>query len=153
MNFDLPTWAVQTIALFITAALLPRLRITSIFGAILTTVVLGFVNSHYWSAALFFSVPDSLTYRALTLLAANGAIFWITVKILPGIEIDGFLIALVAPIVFTLCSLVINEYAPRIDWQHLFNSGQKIFGTVSNELEKSGLLKPAPTATSSPRHH
>ena len=153
MHFDLPTWIVQTIALLITSALLPNLRITSIFGAILTTLVLGFINSHYWSAAMFFSVPDSLTNRAIFLLVANGALFWIVVKLLPGIEIDGVVIALVAPVVFTFCSLAINEYAPRIDWQYLFNSGQKLIGTVSTELEKSGILKSSPFASPTPRQH
>ena len=150
MHFDLPIWILQTIALLITAALLPNLRVTSIFGAVLTTLVLGFINSHYWSAAMFFSVPDSLTNRAIFLFVANGALFWIVVKLLPGIEIDGILIALVAPVVFTLCSLAINEYAPRIDWHHLLNSGQKLVGTLSTELEKSGILKPSPFASPTP---
>ncbi len=109
-------WILQTIAMLITAGLIPDLRITGVLGATLTVGALALVNATVWDAALFLSVPNAPTTQALTLLAANGAIFWILVKLLPGIEIDGLLPALAAPIVFTCVSLVIDRYGRTIDW-------------------------------------
>ncbi len=109
-------WALQTIAMLITAFLIPNLRITSIFGATLTVVSLAFVNSSIWDAALFFKVPDTFTSQAALLFISNGLIFWILVKLLPGIEVDGFLPALIAPVVFTFCSLVIDQYGEKVPW-------------------------------------
>jgi putative membrane protein len=113
-------FVLQTVAMMITVALIPRLRMTSIFGALLTVVALAFVNATMWDAALFFSLPASFSTHALLLLGANGLLFWILVKLLPGIEIEGFLPAIAAPVVFTLVSLAVNQYGREIDWQRLF---------------------------------
>ena len=115
-SLNLTYWFLQTIAMLLTALLIPKLRISSPFGALATVIALAFVNSKLWDAALFFSVPDSFTTKALMLLLANGTIFWILVKLLPGIEVDEFLPALAAPLVFTLCSLVIDHYGSQVDW-------------------------------------
>jgi putative membrane protein len=119
LNFSY--WALQTVAMALTALLIPRLRITSLFGALTTVVALAFVNSKIWDAALFFQIPNSLSIHALLLFITNGVIFWILIKLLPGIEVEGFFPALIAPIVFTFCSLVISAFAPMIDWVKVFN--------------------------------
>jgi len=109
-------WVLQTVAMLLTALLIPGLRITGLFGATLTVVALALVNATLWDAALFFQVPDAPTTQALVLLATNGAIFWLLVKLLPGIAVSGVLPALAAPIVFTLVSLLISEHGRSIDW-------------------------------------
>lgn len=100
----------------VTALLIPGLRITSIFGALATVVAIALVNSKVWDAALFFSVPDHLSTQVLFLFLANGLIFWVLVKLLPGIEVSGILPALIAPIVFTVSSLLISKYLAHVDW-------------------------------------
>ena len=64
-------------------------------------------------------VPDSLTHHALVVFGANGILFWLVVKILPGIEVSGVIPALVAPIVFSLVSMFLATYAKDIDWEEL----------------------------------
>lgn len=115
-NLNYSYWILQTVAMLFTALLIPRLRITSIFGALFTVITLAFINSKVWDAALFFQIPNSFNTQALLLFGTNGIIFWLVVKFLPGIEVDGFLPALVAPVVFTICSLIISAYAGEIDW-------------------------------------
>lgn len=114
-------WLLQTLSMAITALLIPGLMITSIFGALITVLALAFINASIWDAALFFSIPDSFTMQALMLFGANGLIFWVLVKLLPGIEVRGFLPAFIAPVVFTLTSLVISNYAADIDWERIFD--------------------------------
>lgn len=118
---DLPTlnltyWFLQTVAMCVTALLIPGLKVTSPFGALGTVVGLAFVNSKVWDAALFFHIPDHFSSQALLLFLTNGFIFWILIKLLPGIEVEGIIPALVAPVVFTLCSLLISAYSDQIDW-------------------------------------
>ena len=115
-SLDFTYWFLQSVAMAATALLIPRLKITSPFGALAIVVSLAFVNSKLWDAALFFSIPDSFSTKALMLLGANGLIFWILVKLLPGIEVEGFLPALAAPVVFTVCSLIIDHYGSQVDW-------------------------------------
>jgi uncharacterized membrane protein YvlD (DUF360 family) len=131
-------WGLQTVAMMLTALLIPRMRITSIFGAMGIVLALGLVNATVWDTALFFSVPSSFSGHALTLLAANGLIFWVLVKLLPGIEIDGFAPAFVAPVVFTALSLVISTYGRDIDLIELGRQGAHILSGMRDRLQTSG---------------
>jgi putative membrane protein len=127
LSFNLAYWGLQTIAMLITAFLIPGLRITGIFGALFIVIALAFVNSSLWDAALFFQIPNHLTTQALLLFIANGFIFWLLAKLLPGIEIDGLLPALAAPIIFTLCSIAIDRYGDRIPWAAIWEFIQALF--------------------------
>ena len=131
-------WGLQTAAMMLTALVIPRMKITSIFGALGIVLALGLVNATVWDTALFFSVPSSFSRHALTLLAANGLLFWVLVKILPGIEIDGFAPALVAPVVFTALSLAISAYGRDVDIIELGRQGAQILGGVRDRLHASG---------------
>lgn len=109
-------WICQAVTMFATTLVIPKLRITSIFGAFWIVMAIAFVNATVWDAALWFSLPESFTNQAVTLLLANGMIFWVLVKMLPGIEVDGLIPAIVAPVVFTVISLLIATYAKNLDW-------------------------------------
>lgn len=130
-------WALQTVAMMATAALIPRMRITSIFGALGIVLALALVNATVWDTALFFSVPGTFSQHALTLLAANGALFWVLVKLLPGIEIEGFAAAFVAPVVFTALSLLISAYGRDVDVLELGKKGAEILGVLRDRLSST----------------
>jgi uncharacterized membrane protein YvlD (DUF360 family) len=115
MESALRHWLLQTVAMMLTALVIPRLRITSIFGAFGIVIALAFVNATLWNAALFFSVPATPTSATVVLVLANGAIFWFLCKLLPGIEIQGILPAIAAPIVFTFASILVAQYADDVD--------------------------------------
>ena len=115
-------WLLQTIAMLLTAFILPGLRVTSIFGALCCVLLLGFVNATIWDAALFFHVPDTVSTHSLMLLFSNSVMFWILVKIVPGIEIKGMMAVLVAPIIFTLISLYLHSNFKDVDWTVLLST-------------------------------
>lgn len=135
-------WVLQTVAMLATALLIPKLRIKSLFGAFKIVVLLALLNAFVWDAALFFSIPDAMTSQAITLFLVNGLIFWGLVKVLDGIEVEGFLPALVAPIVFTVFNLIIAEYAPLIDWTELFDVGRGAIETLKDDLGTPGEAGP-----------
>jgi putative membrane protein len=137
MEAMLRHWLLQTVAMMITALLIPRMRITSIFGAFGIVVALAFVNATLWSAALFSAIPDSPTVQALVLVLTNGAIFWILCKLLPGIEIGGILPAIVAPIVFTFVSVLAARYAADVDWSEVGRSAADAVTRLRAWLEES----------------
>jgi uncharacterized membrane protein YvlD (DUF360 family) len=116
LRFDLTYWVTQTLAMALTVLLLPNLRVTSIFGPILAVVSLSFINTTLWSSDLFLQIPGSVSTQTITLFAINGAIFWAIVKLLPGIESKGIFPVLAAPIVFTVCAMIIPQISARVDW-------------------------------------
>ncbi len=147
-NINFNYWILQTVAMAVTVLLIPKLKVSSIFGPLLCVVALAAINAHVWDAALFFSVPDSFTAHTAVLFLANGLMFWIVVKILPGIEVEGFLAALVAPVVFTVCSIAIDAYGSKIDLKALGQSTLNVVREVKQYVDESGAtLTPAPTPT------
>lgn len=124
--------------MWITTVLIPRLTITSFSGAFLTVVALAMVNATIWDAALFFKIPDVFTTHALVLLTANGFVFWLLVKLLPGIEVRGLAPAIAAPVVFSIVSLFINEYLKDVDWIALLGSGLDALSGLRDNLLQSG---------------
>ncbi len=147
-TLNLSYWAMQTVAMAITCALIPKLRITSILGALGTVLALAFINATVWNTALFFQVPNTFTTQAGLLFLANGMIFWILVKVLPGIEVKGFFPALIAPVVFTVCSIIIDAYDEQIPWKKLYEmsiigikAGRDFFEHAAQGAQVSGSLQ------------
>jgi putative membrane protein len=142
-NFNLAHWIIQTVAMMLTCFFIPRLRVSGPIPAFITVVVLAFINAHYWDAALFLQIPNTPTMHAVSLVLVNGIIFWIVVKLLPGIEVEGFLPALVAPVVFSVLNLVIGHYAPQVDWAKLLKQGEAVVSQARDYYEEQqGTPKP-----------
>jgi len=139
LSFNPEFWALQTVAMMLTALLIPGLTVSGPIGAFLAVAALAFINTKVWDTALFMSVPDSLTLKAGMLLLVNGAIFWVMVKAMPGIAVRGILPALAAPVVFTVLTLTLPDVAKRIDWQALLQRGS---GIVQEILPSTEVGKP-----------
>jgi putative membrane protein len=116
VSINFKYWALQTAAMMLTAFALPGLKVKGPLGAFLAVAALAYLNATYWDWALFFKLPDSFTMKAILLVLVNGAIFWVIVKLLPGIEIEGVWPALIAPMVFAVLSVLIPHLATEIDW-------------------------------------
>lgn len=140
MPINVSHWVIQTFAMMLTAFLIPKLRVSGPIPALATVVTLGFINAHYWSAALFFSLPADVTSNAIFLFLANGVLFWIVVKVLPGIEVEGVLPALAAPVVFTVISVLLNENLKDVDWNVVW---QEVTGFV--QAVRGRFLESAPS--------
>ena len=146
-SLDFSYWLFQTLAMMATCFLIPKLKVTGPIAALATVLAIAFVNAHLWNTALFLSIPDSFTLQTAVLLIVNGLIFWVVVKVLPGIEVQGLLPAIAAPVVFTICSLVIQEYGSHVDWVKVCRRGAAVFEQAQRYLQ-------APTnisATAPPR--
>lgn len=139
LNPQLAFWAFQTIAMLITAWLLPGLKVSGPIPAFITVIALALVNAKIWDAALFFSVPDAMTTQAIVLLVANALIFWVVVKLLPGIEIDGVFSAVAAPVLFTVTSLFLSVVAKDVDWNHVLEKTKEVAQQVKDFVEASGI--------------
>ncbi|MCB0333306.1 MAG: phage holin family protein [Bdellovibrionales bacterium] len=155
-SLSFEAWLLQTIAMVITAILLPGLKVTSFSGPVFAVFALAFINTHLWSAALFFNIPLDWSTEGLALLVANGVIFWLVIKMVPGIEVSGLGTALIAPVIFTGCSILTTKYGQQVDWMNLV---QIIIDFVTNLrdsfLSGQDSIPPAgdlmPTATPTPQ--
>ncbi len=127
LSIDFKFWALQTVAMMLTAFALPGLKVKGPVGAFLAVAALAYLNATYWDWALFFKLPDSFTVKAALLVLVNGILFWLIVKLLPGIEIEGFWPALIAPMVFALLSVLIPTLYGEINWSRVWSEVAALF--------------------------
>ncbi len=144
MQLDVMHWVTQTVAMALTALLLPNLRVTSIFGPIMAVVALSVINTTIWSTDLFSQLPLSASTQGLTLLAINGAIFWLVVKLLPGIESKGVLPVVVGPIVFTVCTMVIPQVIERVNWNAVRTEADRLYSETRKFVEAKSSTPDSP---------
>lgn len=111
------TFIFQVVALALTALILPGLKINSLFSLVGLVVIITLVNAHFWDAALFYSIPDSLSLRAISTLIVNGLIFFVLVRVLPGIECRGLFTAIISPVLFTFLTITLSHYGEDVNWQ------------------------------------
>ncbi|HMO16813.1 MAG TPA: phage holin family protein [Oligoflexia bacterium] len=113
----------QLIAMGLTIFLIPRLYVTNPLSALGILGSIAIVNATLWDPNLFFGIPDSLSGTALKLFLANGILFWILVKLMPGIRVEGILPALVAPVVFSVLSSLLHFFLSDFDWFVVIGAG------------------------------
>ena len=137
MNLHLDSLLLQTIALLITAFLLPKFQVHGPLSGLIMVAALTFINTNLWDAALFYSIPNSFSTQAIVTLLTNAVVFWVLAKSLPGIAIQGFLPALIAPVVLTAVSLLTYQYGRDVDWMHILSQIQDQFRFIK-DISKSG---------------
>ena len=69
------------------------------------------------------------------MLLANGLVFWVLVKILPGIEVSGLLPAIAAPVVFSITSLLVYRYGKDVDWVGVAQNTAAFVGGIRDSLK------------------
>lgn len=141
--FNLSYWVTQCLAMGLAALLIPNLRVTSIVGPVLAVVGLALVNTYVWSSDLFFTIPQDVSSQTATLLLINGAIFWLVVKLTPGIETKGILPSLVAPLVFTVCSVMLPRLIPLVDWSKARAQAEQVLVEAKRFVQSHEEEKPA----------
>lgn len=128
-------WILQTIAMLLTALLIPKFWFRGWLSAIILVFALGVVNSTIWDSALFLQIPNNLTTHSVTVLAANGAVFWLLAKILPGVEMRGWLPAVLAPVVFAVMSTLVYQYGRGTDWSGLAQTAAVYVAQIRDNLK------------------
>lgn len=146
MNF-LPAGSqitLQVIAMCITALILPGFKVTSLLGPITAVIALGFINMLYWDSELFHLIPDAFSIRVLSLLGINALIFFIVIKILPGIEIDAVFPAIAAPVLFSALTILLKQYAPELTFAEMASLAGDVLLNLRNyflkQAEQEALL-------------
>ena len=134
LNIQFKFWILQTIAFMITCFLLPRLTVRGPFSAFLAVLVLAFVNAHFWNAAFFYHIPNTFATGTLILVGVNAVIFFLVMKILPGIEIYGLFPAIAAPIVFSVVSMLVTFYGQNVSFTEIEGALGKLLGRVESNI-------------------
>ncbi len=97
-------WLVYTLAVTITAYLLPGVVVDGLKAALLAAIVLGLVNAVLRPILIFFTLPITILSMGLFVLVINAVLVLLASKLVSGFYVAGFWWALI----FSLVIAVVN---------------------------------------------
>lgn len=101
------TWLIYSLAIIISAYLIPGVSVSSFPVALVTAIVLGVVNTFIRPLLLFLSLPVNILTLGLFTFVINAVLILLVARIVPGFHVDGFWMALVFAIVLSVISAVL----------------------------------------------
>jgi putative membrane protein len=93
------TWLISTLALLISAWLIPGAKIESFWSALIASLVLGIVNAVIRPILVILTLPINLLTLGLFTLVTNGLMVWLASAMLAGFSIANFLTALIFSVI------------------------------------------------------
>lgn len=107
----------NTLALLITAYLVPGFEITHIASALLAAIVIGLMNALIRPILLFITAPINFLTLGIFAIIVNSFTLWLSSLFVPGFKIEGFMAALAGIVVLSLITTGLNlirrEVNPR----------------------------------------
>lgn len=97
-------WLVATLAIVITAYLVPAVQVSGLFAALVTALVLGIINAFLRPLLLVLTLPINILTLGLFTLVINAALIMLTSALVQGFLVPGFWWALL----FSVVLMVVN---------------------------------------------
>ncbi len=95
-------WLIASLALMLTAYLVPGFQVHGFVAALIASCVIGFVNIFIWPVLAILTLPFTIFTFGLFLLVVNGLALKIAAALSPGFTINGFLPAIIGSVVLTI---------------------------------------------------
>ena len=101
-------WLVSGLAVIITAYLLPGVRLTGFFAALVTALILGLINAFIRPVLILLTLPLNILTLGLFTLVINALLIMLAAAIVPGFSVQGFWWALLFGLVLAIISYVLG---------------------------------------------
>ena len=98
------SWILNAVALLAVAYLLPAVHVAGFGSALLAALVLGLVNTLIRPVLVLLTLPVTLLTLGLFILVINGLLFWFVGSVLSGFTVDGFWVAVLGAILYSVIS-------------------------------------------------
>ena len=102
-------WLISTLAVIITAYLLPGVSVRSFWTALLVAFVLGIVNAIIRPIFVILTLPLTVVTLGLFLFVINALLILLTSAVVPGFEVRGFWWALLFSLVLSIISWALHK--------------------------------------------
>ncbi len=101
---------VSTLAILITAYILPGVHVDGLVAAIVLAVVLGIVNTILRPILIVLTLPITILTLGLFVLVINGLLVMLASYIVPGFAVDNFWWALLFGIVLAIVNWFLQMF-------------------------------------------
>lgn len=102
-------WLVTTLAIIITAYLLPGVTVEGIFAALVTALILGLINAFIKPLLLVLTLPINILTLGLFTLVINAVLILLTDAIVPGFTVKNFWWALLFAVILTIIRFALRD--------------------------------------------
>jgi putative membrane protein len=104
-------WLINTIALLVTAAILPGVQVKNVFTALLAAAAMGVVNAFVRPIFLILTLPLNLLTLGLFTFVLNGLMLLLAALFVPGFTVSGLMSAIGGALILSLVSSLISKVA------------------------------------------
>ncbi len=114
----LVTWLINALALLALPTIFESIRVDGFLTALVTALVLGFINSLIRPALMLLTLPINILTLGLFTFVINGLLFWFVASFVHGFIVTGFWPAVGGAIMYgiiswALSALVLGKIKPR----------------------------------------
>lgn len=102
----------SSIAVFVTANILPGVHLDGFGTALIVAIVLGFINTFIRPLIFLLTLPINILTLGLFTLVIIGGIVMLVSAIVPGFKVDGFLYAMIFAVVLALVNAFVHAIVP-----------------------------------------
>lgn len=99
---------ISSLAVFITAQLLPGVSVDNFYTAVIAAIVLGLMNAVIKPILLIFTLPLTIITLGLFTFVINAILILLASNFVSGFHVDGFLTALLFSLVLSVVNSVLN---------------------------------------------
>jgi putative membrane protein len=104
-------WFITTVAIIITAYLLPGVAVRGLGAAVVTALVLGLINAFIRPILIVLTLPLNILTLGLFTFVLNALLVLLTSSIVPGFYVRSFWWALLFSLVFSIVSFLLHHVA------------------------------------------
>jgi putative membrane protein len=111
MRRFLVNWLLVSLALAVTAWILPGVHIDTVGSLLVAAIVLGFLNAVLRPVLLLLTLPITLLTLGLFYFILNAILFALGATLVPGFEVDGFGWAFLGALLMSALSTLLGAAA------------------------------------------
>ena len=101
-------WVVSSLALALTAAIVPGFRLRGFGTAMIATFILGFLNYLLWPLLVFFTLPFTIITFGLFLYVVDAIVLRVCAWLMKDFEIKGWLAAILGAVILSVTSSLLH---------------------------------------------
>jgi len=109
MKNKIISWLAATLAIIVSAYLLPGVTVLSFFAAFVTALVLGIINAFIKPVLVILTLPLNVLTLGLFTFIINALLIMLTGIIVPGFEVMSFWWALLFGLILSLVNFVLHS--------------------------------------------
>ena len=103
-------WILNTLVLILVSRLTPGIHFASFWSALVTSLVLGFLNALIRPLLILLTLPVNILTLGIFTLVINALMFWLASTIVKGFQIDNFAAAFWGALIYSIIVMIINYF-------------------------------------------